>query len=171
MAINFFRVSQGMTLVTQTAAPTSLGTGDVYLDGSAVLHARVSSLRSENTTSSEVSSWAADTTTPAPAISTIGSLGTLASPAALTSGKSVGSYLFRGYVNGSTIGTGAAIVGTTTEAWGGSARGAKLDFQTVTNGGTTPTTRATIDHNGAFSIAGLSTDGPIYVSGGTGLFN
>ncbi|MBI2798390.1 hypothetical protein HYX70_03815, partial [Candidatus Saccharibacteria bacterium] len=85
---------------------------------------------------------------------------TIASPTATASGNVLGTLAFDGY-NGSAYATGSSIRGVASEAWTGSANGARLEFYTTTNGTTTLSERMRISNGGTVEIASTGTPGTV----------
>ena len=78
--------------------------------------------------------------------------GTEATPTAILNTGGVGSIMFRGHDGVALAKTGAIIKATATENWSSTARGTKLEFNTVDAGGTANSTKMTIDHDGMIDI-------------------
>ncbi len=92
-----------------------------------------------------------------PSFLTRGYAGTAAAPMASPNGSAFGQLQMQGF-NGTTFAGGALINGIATEAWTGTANGARLNFMTVAPGTTVMAERMTILGNGNVGI-GTTTPG------------
>ena len=86
-----------------------------------------------------------------PSFLTRGYAGTAAAPMASPDGSAFGQLQMQGF-NGTTFAGGALINGIATEAWTGTANGARLNFMTVAPGTTVMAERMTILGNGNVGI-------------------
>jgi hypothetical protein len=80
--------------------------------------------------------------------------GTPSAPTAVTSGLVIGTQIYRGW-DGSAFSNGAQIRGLATENWTPTARGSRLDFQTVAIGAATQILRAELDSDNFRPAANL----------------
>jgi hypothetical protein len=95
--------------------------------------------------------------------------GTVAAPQAPQSGDSLGKFELAGY--GTTSSDGypqASYEGLATEAWGATARGAKVVFKVTPNTTTTQVIALTIDQNSAATFASTVTANGVLLTGNTG---
>lgn len=143
------QVSAGVVQISDSTAATSTTTGAVTVSGGVGIAGDLYVGASINQTAASTNSFLAVNTSASS--SSQGALIRAASNdgAAMASGDRLGVFALSGARDASsTINNSIGIAGYATEAWSGTACGAKLVFQTVPNGTTGRVDRVTIDQDG-----------------------